>query len=527
MYTYRSLPFTFYQQDEWQIIGHNFAQGLGNITHYTSWFKLVFGEGRPLIRAVNLIFFGYFRFTNGPIGVFAIFCQLFNVWLVYYLGIVLSRKKLVATVSALFFSVSFVSNQAVTWMAALGTVLATFFILWSLIFYLKGLFTNKASYFIYSFLAFWFSLYFKEIGIFLVLFYPVLFLWYKKTRDIRAHLQANMLYVGYGCLMILFRLYELAFNTVQDGAFVTSGENFKAKLLVHAVLYPLTGVFQVFVPPLTLYAQSKQLGLLLYSYLLSNPISELVTQTIVADALCLLGSLILIVMSGLLYVYRKEKSSLFLVFSYLFTFMSFLPYAVLDRGGSYMDSRYYYLAAIGAGLILGYISEFLIRKHVISAIFTVLCLFFLIFMHAGLVREEINKQVELGIVRQKFLTAIQKQHPSLNEKTIFYFSSDKEYYIAGNPAPMQQGMGYTLLVRYYPQGSLPVQFLNENVLWNLGTQGYVEIDHVGFGYFSDFATLQQAYNTQQFTKEDIVAFYWDSKSEVLHQNTEEVKAKLE
>ena len=42
------------------------------------------------------------------------------------------------------------------------------------------------------------------------------------------------------------------------------------------------------------------------------------------------------------------------VFALLFFFSSMLIYVFLDRDSSYLSSRYFYLAAVPAGIIFGY-----------------------------------------------------------------------------------------------------------------------------------------------------------------------------
>src|SRR3989344_5394539 len=95
-YTFRRLPQTFYQQDEWMVLGHNLVDGISNITKYSTPYGLLIGDGRPLGRALNLIFFGLIKFDLRAEAYFAIAMHSVNAYLVYLLTDRLFRKKIAA-----------------------------------------------------------------------------------------------------------------------------------------------------------------------------------------------------------------------------------------------------------------------------------------------------------------------------------------------------------------------------------------------------------------------------------------------
>jgi len=115
----------------------------------------------------------------------------------------------------------------------------------------------------------------------------------------------------------------------------------------------------------------------------------------------------------------------------------------------------------------------------------------------------------------------------LGDKNVFYVTGDKEYYGPHNMVPFQQGMGYTLMVWYYHTGKIPASFVEGNVLWDITTQGYKEVNGQGFGYFSDLPSLQSAYHTYHFSKTDVVSFYLDSKKQQLINTTEGTRKLLQ
>ncbi len=516
VFTFWNLPQTFYQQDEWQVLGLNLVQGTSNIIKYTSPLQLLFGEGRPLVRALNLIFFGIFKFTVIPTALFAILMHIVNSVLVFYLVKKITLKNVIAFIASLFFAVNAVAHQAVTWAAAVGTLPATTLILLSILSYLKFLEEKKKKWLLFSFFSTIISLLFKENGIFLFVFIPALYFIYNKKRTSIDFIKTHVLFIFYGGAIVLFRLSEFSLSIDKKvGVFVSGGTGFNQRVLLHLILYPITGFFQIFVPPLTFYNLANKFTQLQYPFVISTPLAGLVPQTIVSDLIAVIGTLIIVSLVLLLNRNNKYKDTTFLLFSIFLTLFSFLPYAVLDRGGSYMDSRYYYLAAIGGGMILGYILNFFLQKTKILVLIPIILASLLIFFHIKVIKDEISYQVKIARVRLYILNTIKQTHPTLSNKNIFYIIGNQDYYISNNPLPMQQGMGYTLMVWYYDTKKIPSALLNDNFIWNIGSQGYKEINGAGFGYFSDFNTLLETYKKYDLLPEKVISFYWDGKKEKL------------
>jgi len=527
-FTYWRLPQTFYQQDEWQTLGQNLVQGPYNIIKYSSPIQLFLGEGRPLGRALNIIFFWVFQYTIVPTVLFALVLHFFNCWLVFRLAERLTAKKIIAVVATLFFAVNGVAFQAVTWAAALSTVPSTTFFLFSIFSYLDFLDTQKKKSAHISFLFLFISLLFKEISVFLFIFYPILYLLRKKKIKIGEALKAHVLFFAYGAAAVIFRLSELFLNTDKKvGAFIGGGGNFSQKVLINAVFYPLTGVFQTFVPPLIMYDIARTFTMIEYPFVVATGHLDTIYQTLVTDTLCAGGTFLLLLI--IIWINQKEKGKLnfFVWFSFLLSLLSFLPYAVLERGGSYMDSRYYYVAAIGSGFLLGYVAEYLMRWKKLLVPLVLIFIGALLFYHIQYIETDLSQQVEIAQLRLSLLNSIKQIHPTLGDKNVFYVTGDKEYYGPHNMVPFQQGMGYALMVWYYHTGKVPASFVEGNVLWDIATEGYKETDGHGFGYFSDLSALQDAYHTYHFSRDDVVSFYLNSKKQQLVNTTDSTRKLLQ
>ncbi len=511
LFVFWNLPQTFYQQDEWQVLGNNIVQGVGNIIKYLSPVQLFFSEGRVLARALDFIFFDMFRFTVLPVVIFAVFMHIINSFLVFYLAIKLTEKRFIAFFASIFFAVNSVSHQAVTWAAAITTTLpATSLVLLSILSYLKFLETNKKKWITLSFVFTVLSFLFKGVGIFLFIFFPVLYFFFTKRKSFIEYIKTHVLFITYGLLTFFFRYVILLNSTTKVGRFVTGGSGFNEKLLWHFILYSLTGFFQLFFPPLPVYNLATKITYLQYPFTITSPIRGLLEQTAITDMITIIGTLVVLLFIFFLNNIDKGKRARFLILSFSLIFLSFLPYTVLDRGASYMDSRYYYVGAIGAGMILGYVLNFFLEQNKRIGYFLVLFSSLLFFLHIKNIREDLSYQVETAKQRLYILHTIKETYPDLKDKNIFYMTGNQDYYISNNKIPMQQGMGYTLMLWYYDTGKIPAQFLEENFLWDIGSQSYKEIASSGFGYFSNLKTLLENYKKYSLSPNNIISFYWDA-----------------
>jgi hypothetical protein len=205
-----------------------------------------------------------------------------------------------------------------------------------------------------------------------------------------------------------------------------------------------------------------------------------------------------------------------------------LPYALIVKGSSYFESRYYYFTVVGVSLLLGIIVKFIINTKKIF-LFIFLCITFLFFSvwHISYTLQDLSLQVQASQTRLSILRSIKYEIPKLKNKTIFYITGNGDYLLRGNPLPFQQGNGYTLLVFLYnPSIKGLNNLLSNNFLWDLGTEGYKQVGNNGFGFFYDYKRLKNAYLNKQFSLTDVYSFYWDSKENKLTSKTIEIRKDL-
>lgn len=531
LFTFFNLPKTFYQQDEWQTLGQNLAGGMGIFANINP-LQLLFGEIRPLTLVMNLLFLGFFRFTVVPTAVFGILFQIINAALTFYLTDKITKNKLIALLASLFLVTNSVSHQAVTWASAIGTLPATTLILAAVIYYLKYFEKEKKEYLLFGLISMILSLLFKGVGLFLFILLPLMFFIYKiksiNVKNIIAVLKVNSWLLGFGSLMVLVRLGLFFLRTENVAGQINIGS--KSVILITTLsrmfLYPLTSLFQIFVPPLDLYSLTIPFAKMQYKFLVGSPLTDLVAQSMVADMFAIVGSTLIIgFLAFMAYKYKNKIINRNIFFALSFLFLSFLPYVVLNRDSSYLSSRYFYVGVIPAGIIFGYLVYFLanIHKYLKWIIFTLVFLF--LFHHLSIIRGDIDYQVKIGNERMAILNGIKSLYPSLGKNSIFYVTSNKQY--SGDITnPFQSGLGYILEVWYYDSGSIPKEYLKEDFLWDLGAEGYKKSGEYGFGYFQNIDKMTKEMKEKKISMKTVHGFYFDSKTQQVSDITNDLKTQI-
>lgn len=524
------LQQTFYQQDEWQTLGLNITNGVRPIFSQGATAAL-FGETRPLSAIMYLVLLGYFQFTVTPAFIVAIVLHALNTFLVYDLILRLTGKKQIAWLAGLFFAVNSVASQAVTWVSAVGTLPATTFLVLSIRSYLLYFERPQNKYLLYGLLFAVISLLFKGVGMFLFILLPLMFVIYKRPsfrlRDSADLIRKNAVLFGVGAAMVLVRLSSL-FTASPAAGYTQAAGNSKIALTLayRAVLYPLTALFQLFIPPLNLYEKTQMFARLQYMFLATSPVVDLVAQSVIADMFALVGSLgIIICLIALVFKARNGKVTKNITFALSFLFLSMLPYFFLNRDGSYFSGRYYYVSVIPVSMIFGYILEFFINKRPWGRTFGIMFILVLCMTHIHATWTGIAHQREMANYRKILLSGIKEDYPNPAKDSIFYVTSDRNF-LGEITNPFQSGLGYVLEVWYYNSGNIPKSFITDNWLWDLGTEGYKKEGEYGFGYFQDMDKMAQVFRSGDVSPDIIRAYYFDTKAGIVRAVHAEVRSKM-
>lgn len=504
---------TFYQQDEWYGLGDILVNGPGAIFLNVSLLQIILGQGRILSDALIYFLIGQFPFNITPVALFAIFFHIINTILVFILIKKIIKKAVPSILASLFFSFNGVAVGAVTWAASgTGTLPATTLIILGLFCYLKFIETNQNKWLIWLFSSLYLSLYFKEIGIFLFIFLPAFHLIFFKYH-LNKFFRQFLIFIIFFIASSSMTLVQFQSIPVEKDLFLTGATpNSFLTLVSRALIYPLTSFSLVLVPSGAFFDFAKHLTWIYYPFL-PPAIYDLVAQSVVLDGLAVLLSL---TTAFILFMFFKGSlNKKYAIFFVGFILFSVLPYIIIGKTGSYLESRYYYLASLGWAVLFGLLlknSKFFLSFFIV-----------LILIHALIVRGEIQKQTALALERKKILAEILTIKPKLDQKTIFFVRGDRNFYVGeGNTMPWQQGLGYTLLVWYDGQNKAPEELkalINKQYLWGIGEQGYQQINGVGFGYFWDEALLKKEALENDIDEDNIVSLYYNSKDKKLNEKS--------
>lgn len=536
---FRGLSETFYQQDEWHTLGSLRTEGLSYILTGSSFIDVLFLENRPLSRIANIILFGQFPLNITPIFIFAMFFHSLNTFLVYKLAKYLGVNKLIAVVTAIFFLINSSGKQAIMWFGTVsGTLPSATGILLAIYFYLRYLDSRHRLHAILTVLFLIISLGFKETGLFLFLLLPLAEL----TKNIIEKKKFKITLPSIFFILIAFIVFISKFASV----YFTSGTATRyvnadsgggiIRLIWNAFTFPIEAFSQILIPSEVIFPLSRRITGSVFSYFETSGYAGLISEIIVVELISILFSFGLII--PLVILWSKKKKKWPVVFVILFYLLSFIPYLVLIKPNGYLESRYYYLATIPVAFIVGLSLQDILGKiksiakqrnvlvFVNVAIFIMIGFYFV--MHARFIDDQLNFLKERAIVQKSVLAEILSKHPKLSQNQVFYIESDHSFIVPNNPLPFQNGIGYTLLVTYaYKNNTNSLNpFLLDNYFWKLGNQGYFEKNGQGFGFFTDLELLKKEIKDNNFKKESVVAFHYDSVTNKISNITGKIQKDL-
>jgi hypothetical protein len=526
------LPQTFYQQDEWMGLGRMFAYGWPHeITTGNSFWQVFFAEGRVFARILGILLQKTLVLNTAPMMVLCLLLHLANAFLVFRLTEKLSGDRTAAGLAMGFFAFNAVSHQAVTWLgAAIPSLPSTAFLLLSLCFYhdhVQGKAPRRSL--ALAVAAMLTSICFKESGLSLFLLFPLMYFLLRRAspqrKDVLGFLRTHALLLAYGAALLLFRLRGLLDQEPISGFIYAGRGDFKTKVFLHMFLYPMTSLGQMLVPPLDFLTFANWFVKHQYAYLLGSPVSGLLVQSAVLDMLSLALSTGLIALLLRSAVRPHEKQ--LIRFGLAWAAIGFLPYAVLERSYSYLESRYYYGSVPGLGIALAVAALGAWRAGKLWArVFVVSAAALYFGAHATLIRRDIDAQATLSRERRQVIAGLVEIKPFLQKKNVIYIHGSRSYTLPEMPVPFQQGVGYTLMVLYADTGKIPRSFLEGQYLWNMTDDGYREEGDSGFGYYFDEGRLREAVQRHGLGPNNVFSFYYNGERKELTDTTERTRALL-
>lgn len=533
LFTYSNLFLTFYQQDEWRILGLLKADGLKALFPLFSPLSLIGGGGRLLSQPIHYIFYSLFPFQVAPFFIFAIIFHFLNSLLVFWIVKRLTYNKFLSIISSIFFATSSVSQQSVTWIAAMvQTTASGFFILLSILLYIYFIENGKKKFLYFSITTALISYFFKESSIFLFAVLPIIYLIFKKRISFFKLAKIHWPLVLYGIVAVATRILDLILNARGVASFVTSDTHYWQKFLSHLFFYPLESLSQIFIYPSVMWYISEVFIKVNYQRLASSEIFPVIGETIAADLASITFSLLILCILFLIYLKTREYRKI-IIFSLLFIFLSFLPFAVLNKGNAYLDSRYFYNGIFGGAIIfalfINYIKDLLQNfklnyKYTYALLLLFSFLFF--FSQVRFIQKDINSQVLISTERKNFLSSVKNLYPKLPDNPIIYITGDSTFYAPNHRVPLQQGPGFTFMVLYYDTGVVPKELITQNFLWDIQSQGYREVRGRGFGYFWDLQELKKEIKDKGLSKNQVIGLYYNGLTKSLINTTSNIRQQL-
>lgn len=520
---YWKLFFTFYQQDEWSAVGSFFAYGPIGPLHEQSWMTMLAGAGRPLIWPLHLLIYWLLPFRVWPLAVFSLVMQPVIGVLTYAVVFALTGNTLSAWAAGLFFLVSYNGSQSVSWFATSTITLASTFcgllaVLWTMT-YMR---LKKGIYLALAQISVICSYFFKEAGVMFVLFLP--FLYVVISREKQRLLKAIRIFwpiMTYFSLAIILTLIRLLTPTHQVDKFVGQSSGGIMRIIEHVFFYPILSFSQLFIPFPFVKKVSPALA----------EVSPKTDAVFIGLSVLLLSFLCFSIWA--LKRYRKQ-----LTVSVVFILFSFVPYAVLERGASYLSSRYFYVGLVGGSMLVGIYAAAIWEKLMGSGRILRFTIYGMCIIVAGLYAYKnmqfIGRDIQLQVLdareRLAILREIKREYPALPDNPVLYVTGDHPgyYYVANQKMPFQQGIGFTFLVWYYPDGGFTLSLLRAATaqFWDISAQGYREVGGRGFGYYWDKSILVADLEKGLFSKNQVIGLYYHSGDQKLENITEKLHGEL-
>lgn len=514
---YIKVPFIFFQQDELLGFGEFIALGQNIIFNGAS--ADVIRHFVPVTMSITFFIFKFFGFNYIVYNLLALTIHLLNTFLVYLLGKKIFKHNYSAVIASMLFVSSSVASELVMWPVINVNVISLTFalIIWILLIDkntlkdINGIFRGL----LFSIL-FLFSVFSVEYSLGLVLFVPfVLFTLnnYKIQEKVKIYFPYFITTSAY----LYFRLVPIFMN---EG--VSLGIENKTPLIIRLIFLVPRYIGQLFL--------SNEIGLRFSYFLFDDGI--FIEKIFYPIFLAFIGLCILSFSLWLHYysINRKKYFAYNLMYIVVFMVFSALPFLFVPGAAnsiSIISSRYLYFGLIASSLWISVFIDFFVEnKNMYSQFFIYLALTFMIVGIVGNYNRA-NLLYDRGEIRIKILDKIRSEKPNLEEKTVFFVVSDTAYYGLSTPIlPFQSGFGQTLLVYYSQYEDLPISFFPGNYLWEITSQGYKTSDGVGFGYFWNYDSLLDAIKNNEFSVDDVSAFYWQGKLNSLSNSTVEIRKKL-
>lgn len=543
-FTYKDLPLSFFQQDEWLGFGNYiYSQSKGLSTVMGTFLP---GDPiqhfNPLANAYGWITFFLFYTNFTPYAWTSIILHIINAILLFYFLLIWTKNKEIAFMAALFFGVNSIPSQAVTWVAAANSYeVPTALAIISLIFFHKFLTDEKKQklHIFISLAMIFISLFFHENAIFLFFLYPLILFQQAKSRWkklLPILCIAVVIFVG---AFILVRL-PFFFGNVNTTYNTTDISHPPFTVFPYRVIsLAIKSYAASFIPDTIIIKISESVIKVAYPQfiLIDNSANPFIAQSIVFDLVSYVLSTLVVCLIILCIKFFTDKNlKKILIWSLIYIPLSVIPYAfVLGKAGyaSIFEPKFLYIPSIGASVIIsavayGFLTLF--KKSRIKKAAVLLFLGSYLLFHIFQTWGKIIELQKMGNDVRRIISTIYSSYPHLPTETIFFTQSDTAYF--GMPEeekslPTQIGFGRMLMIWYQSGEKFPACLYESNFLINLLDQGYKTCGGRSFGYYRDYDTLKKSVEKNNVPLDNIFSFSWSENAGTIKNISKEIKLKLQ
>ena len=516
------VPFLFWQQDEWVTFANLIQSGI-NITLHGLDIKST--HFSPISNFITYLCFKVFGFWPFGYLIIGLVLHLINGFLVYKIAQKLIPNFFYSLIAAVLFVGSSASYQLLMWpMISLNAISLTFTLLATLVL-INFIIKKDRLWFwgtIEAFLSA-FSLFTIEYSGGLLLFIPITLLFYYKRLGFA---KITKFLIPLFLFMIFFFWFRFYYTTPLNVASAPSQTN-QNLIIRKSIRYPFYYLGQIYAPENIIVQISK----IIAKTTNTNENLYILKVALVFSVLILLLTFYTMKKVNL----EKYSDSLkIILITFLFIVSSSLPFVLLSgNSGDFtiFPSRYLYFGSAGGALLLALLLYYS-KVGKVPYIFTALSILTVTFISLS-TNQNLQKSKDLydkGEIRKSILETIQSKYPKLPKKTVFYFQSDTSYY--GLPPqerilPFQGGLGQILLMWYSSKSNFPTKFYQNEYLWDITSENYMEVEDFGYGYFKSWDKLQHAIDEHNLPPQSVIAFSWNGETNTLSDITLQVRKKLQ
>lgn len=560
VFTYRNLFKTYFQGDEWYFaqiylpFTKSWSLLFSSIPYSIMNLNTISGGGHltPISNFLFPLSFKIFGFNYWMYALASIVLHTLNTVLIAFLCWKLFPKfKRYGYYAALFFAVSQVHSEAITWVFFyhMSLLSVTFFLLafLKLIDIQKKIIVSKKEIFFFIVLS-TAALLTKETTVILFPTFLIYILLTSKKRIITIYQLASfraLLVVG--LFFIPFRL--LIPQLIPKAEIVNPAPEvlFNVPLTIFRIItYPLKTLSEVFFSPITIHSWIESLTPLAYPYFAIEQEVRgtnylMFIQTVGSDLF--IYSLSVALLFTIILLFLKWKKNLEIktniIIAVTIILISPLPllmvalYAPAFAYVTFFDSRHLYIPSIGAAILFSIAITSLqsSKKNIHKMLIFVpgLILFGWVILNYSLIQQDLIKKEVFGKERTTLLNTIISSLPKDQKKIVIYIDSNSSYYgFADLMPPFQTNFGQVLTDILYHQNQLPKELLDTSYLTKKGitAQGFKKFEDYAFGYFLSINKVHRLIEQGQINIEDVYSFMWDGKTIRAENNTDTTRKRL-